>query len=528
MIPDLFLKGFVGRVSAVARSGRAAGAGLLCVLSITAFSWHRYSQPPRTWRPGELPVAFWAWQSRAPRQTDVDAAISQTGASALFLRAGQIDLEGGKPRRIRAVAGTMPKNIKLHLVYNATRDFLSGFEKLNPDEVAEAVADAYALDERRAAADGATVDGAQLDFDVPTRLLTEYARLLILVRERLPSEARLSITGLPAWMASRSLKDALSLVDFWIPQCYGASIPDRLERGEPIASPKLVAKAVARARELGRPFYAGLAAYGYAIHYSRDGSLLALRGDLGPEVVAGVAALELVGRHTFGGAGRELAETRSKEWRHVYRARVDCAIDRATVRTGEWIVFEVPTSESLRECALAAREQGGDALLGLCVFRLPSADDRTTLSTREVNYALADVDPAPSFNLQARAIPRTRSVLITVENDGSASSILGQSAMTLSVEVPSGTVRSVSLEGFASYEAIADAADDAHSGACSLRRADTLRFTKNWWRPGSRASAAIELAGELPASIQGECLVTTDAGREFREMRTVQVSRSGE
>lgn len=519
----------------VAKFKRAIALGAVCVISVSAIGFYRRSNKEVAWRPGELPVAFWAWHSRAPRQTDVDAAIRQTGASALFLRAGQIDLEAGRPRRIRAVAGAMPKDIKLHLVYNATRDFLSGFERLNPEEITEAVAGAYAFDTRRAVADGASVDGAQLDFDVPTRLLTKYARLLVMVRERLPADARLSITGLPAWMTSRSLKDALSHVDFWIPQCYGASIPDRLERSEPIASPKLVAKAVARACELGRPYYAGLAAYGYAIHYSRDGSLLGLRGDLDPEVVAGTSALELTGRNTFGSAGRgSSAEAPSSELRLVYRARRDCVIDGTPVRAGEWIVLEAPTSGSLRECAVAAREQGGNGLLGLCIFRLPTADDRTTLSTQQVACALADVDPVFSFKIQMISKPRTGQVLVTLENDGATSSILGLSAMTLLLRVPGGSVRAVSTEGFQAHESLVDyrgaapGDQDARLRVCSLRRAEVLRLKKSWWQPGARASALIEFAGEPPGSIQVEFVTVTDEGREFREARTVQISQSGE
>lgn len=519
----------------VVKSKRAIAFGAVCVVSVSVFGLYGHSHRTLVWRPGELPVAFWAWQLRAPEQSDVEAAIRQTRASTLFLRAGQIDLKAGRPRRIREVTGPMPKNIQLHLVYNATRDFLSGFEKLNPDEVAQAVAAAYAIDAQRALADGANVTGTQLDFDVPTRLLGEYARLLALMRKRLPAEAGLSITGLPAWMASSSLNDALSQVDFWIPQCYGASIPDRLEMSEPIASPTFVASAVARARKLGCPFYAGLAAYGYAIHYSRDGSLLALRGDLHPEIIAHAGGLELIEGQPFSGAvGRSSAEAPSGECRYVYRARDDCVIDGTHVRTGEWVVLEAPTSESLRACARVARDQGGDKLLGLCVFRLPTADDRTTLSTQEVSCALADVDPISSFKIQASPTPRTRCVLLRIENDGSAGSTVGESAMTLLLNVPSGTVRAVNVGDFSSYEAIVDAGgspgigEGTRLGVCSLRRADALRLTTNWWRPGSRACAEIEFVGEPPDSIRVECSSTDENGREFREVRTVRISRRGE
>lgn len=515
-----------------ARSKRAIAVCAVCVISVSAIGLYRRTQPELVWRPGDLPVAFWAWQSLAPSQTDVDAAIRQTKARTLFLRAGQIDSESGGPRRIRALTGAMPKNIELHLVYNATRDCLSNFGTLDPKELATTITDSFSDDARRAVADQASVRGVQLDFDVPTRLLKEYAGLLRLVRERLSTDARLSITGLSTWLASPSLTDVLSEVDFWIPQFYGAAIPDRLEKKQPIASPKLVAVAVARARELDRPFYAGLAAYGYAIHYSRDGSLLALRGDLDPEVVAQRNELVPVERKRFTEPGREDAS--SGEWRDVYRARSDCLTGGTQLRTGESMVLNLPTSASLRECARVAREQGGARLLGLCIFRLPSLEDRTTLSMREVARALADMAPEFSFKIQMVAKPRTGHVLVTIENDGSTSSILGLSAMTLLLKVPSGSVRAVSTEGFQAYESLIDLGGapqgdrDARLQVCSLRRAEVLRLTKRWWPPGARASASIEFNGEPPASIQAEFLTVTDEAREIREVRTVQTSKSGE
>ncbi len=99
----------------------------------------------------------------------------------------------------------------------------------------------------------------------------------------------------------------LGEVDFWAPQFYGAEIPATAERIIPIASPLEVARGVERARELGAPFYAGLAAYGQALVYDAGGRLVELRGDLDPARVASDANLELVGRRAFERASRETA-----------------------------------------------------------------------------------------------------------------------------------------------------------------------------------------------------------------------------
>src|SRR5207253_325174 len=143
---------------------------------------------------------------------------------------------------------------------NGTRSLLAEFERLDEAALASTLTETYAMDAVRASSDGAKVVGLQLDFDVPTRLLPHYERALRKMRERLPSGTKLSITGLPTWMDSPSLNETLSAVDFWIPQLYGAEIPDRLNQMMPISSSQTIARTVARLRRFNHPFYAGLSA----------------------------------------------------------------------------------------------------------------------------------------------------------------------------------------------------------------------------------------------------------------------------
>src|SRR6185503_21381412 len=65
---------------------------------------------PRVWSVDEVPVAFWAWRTQSPDKVDIKAAVEKAHAQVLFLRAGQIDYQDGKLRRIRPVAGSFPKD----------------------------------------------------------------------------------------------------------------------------------------------------------------------------------------------------------------------------------------------------------------------------------------------------------------------------------------------------------------------------------------------------------------------------------
>src|SRR6476660_4023595 len=98
---------------------------LSIVLIAAAFAISSYPRKPRAWPIAEVPVAFWDCRNQTPAGSDVRQAIDLTKAHAIFLRAGQIDLQDGTLRRIRPVVGLMPKDVDLHLVYNATRGLLA-------------------------------------------------------------------------------------------------------------------------------------------------------------------------------------------------------------------------------------------------------------------------------------------------------------------------------------------------------------------------------------------------------------------
>lgn len=517
------------------RKSRHLSLPAAVALLVTAVVWNATASR-RVWAPEETPIAFWTWHSHTPSQEAVSMAINNTAARTLFIRAGQIGYEGGELQRIRAVSGSFPKEIDVHLVYNATRSCLADFEKIDPSTLADVVAKAYAEDSRRAPGDNAHVAGVQLDFDVPTRLLSRYTRVLRALRALLPSDLKLSITGLPAWMDSSDLNETLDAADFWIPQFYGARIPERLDRAQPISSSTFVASAIARARRMNRPFYAGLAAYGYAIQYAPDGSLIALRGDLDPASVANNADFELISRGRF---EQTLGTPTASEWRYVYRARADSVVDGTSVHKGDSLMLDVPAAESLRASARAAREQGGDRLLGICLFRLPQQSDVTTLTMGEVAAALADRQPASSFRIDVNVEPLDdkdlagRRVTLTIFNEGAARSRMDDGAMGLALTVPPGSVREIRFSGFTSadFQCESSATDSLGNQTTilqpsSLRRASVLIFRAKAWPPGATAIATIEFSSAPPDVIRAIVGFTLDDGRTLQEYRTLDLKNT--
>lgn len=519
----------LARLKRLTRKQRLALA--LAITFLVALTWSGSAGRRRTWTPAEVPIAFWSWRSEIPSQHEVSEAVRQTGTKTLFLRAGQIDRDATGLRRIRPALGTLPRDIDVHLVYNATRSCLAEFEKLSPPTLAAIISEAYAEDSLRASRDGSHIAGVQLDIDVPTRLLRNYTKVLKATRDLLPGDLRLSITGLPTWMDSVDLRETLATVDFWIPQCYGATIPERLDRQQPISSIMLVENAVSRARRLNRPFYAGLAAYGYAIQYAPDGSLIALRGDLDPGLVVNNADFEMIDRGRFD----ERINTAS-EWRYVYRARNDSVVGETALRRGDYLMLDLPTSGTLLAAAGAAREEGGDQLLGICVFRLPLQNDPTTMSNKEVASALRNTEPASSTHIDASCEQMFddestywRLSLIII-NDGSANSRLDEGAMALTLMVPQGSVRAIKTSGFASSNFLCGAEPLGYRGdqpsglqTCSLRRASVLKIGAKTWSLGTQAAITIELSRKPLQTIDAIVEITLDDERAIQETRTLDL-----
>jgi hypothetical protein len=517
----------------------AAASGVVVATLATA-AWRR-AHAPRVWKPQEVSVAFWSWRAEAPAREELERASKETGARVLFMRAGQLDFAAGRVARVRAFKGSAPANVELHLVYNATPALLAEFERIDEGALAHAAVETFRADSERASKEGASVAGLQLDIDVPTRLLARYGRVLHAVRDSLPAGARLSVTGLPTWMnAGESLREMLGAVDFWVPQFYGAEVPATPERLAPIASPAEVRRASARAREVGKPFYAGLAAYGYALVYTEQGRLVELSGDLDPARVAADRNFELIERRAFGQGAPPAGE-----WRYVYRAREDASVGELFVRAGERVVLDMPSGESLRASARGVRETAGDSLLGVCVFRLPTRGDATTLGLAQIAAALEDREAQVSSRVTlARAAESaegsTNQLLVEASNDGAVAALYGEGAFTLTLRVPRGSLRGVtSLEGFDTFETLCESRADAENdgprqpsqdGAsqssteaarqtslrpCGAARASVVRLGARAWGLGALARAGLSFEGEPPASVPASVAVRRDDGGEW-------------
>jgi hypothetical protein len=480
---------------------------MLMALAVIISSFHR---KPRPWRTAEVPIAFWAWRHETPSELDVKQAIECDQARAIFLRGGQIDYQDGKLRRIRAVNGPLPKGIDLHLVYNGTHSLLSRLENIDEQQLASSLAAVFHEDCDRATQEHARVVGLQIDIDVPTRLLTKYEKLLAELHRQLPAEKRLSITGLPTWMKSAELSRVLAQVDFWVPQFYGAEIPARSDQMIPISSPKSIAEFVDSAREINKPYYAGLAAFSWALLYNSSGSLIDLRGDMDPATIAADPNLELIDQRPFDNSARE-----GSEWRYVYKTRADGVTDRLAMHAGDLLVLDIPSTESLRASARIVRERAGEKLQGICVFRLPAQDDPAALHTNQIATALADWDPVCDLRIRLQPGDKQKHAwILEVENAGTAGAVNG---LTIDLPVRDGTIASVIPGSDESAESMCGLNGKSTPAfePCSERRANLIRIHTTGLRPGQILRTKLELTAPPAPSVSIPVEIQTDTGARY-------------
>ena len=465
---------------------------LVCVSLVSIFHAR-----PRPWTVDEVPVAFWAWRTQSPDRLDIQAAVEKARAQVLFMRAGQIDYQDGKLRRIRPLTGSFPKGIKLHLVYNTTRAVLDRLGSIDSTTLANEIVASFQEDSLRATLDGADVSGLQLDVDFPTSLLPRYKQTLIAIRPEIHPGTELSITGLPTWMDSPALSSVLQNVDFWVPQFYGGEIPTRSSQSIPISSPESINYYVNKARQIDKPFYAGLAAYSIALLYNSSGSLISLRGDMNPAAVVSDPNLELIDQRSFASAER----------RYAFRAKADGVTEGLNMRAGDVLVIDLPSSESLRIASRIVRRLAGRKLMGLCVFRLPISDDPATLSIDQVITALDDRDSAAAIYVRLKQ-QQQHVFTLEIRNGGTVSPIIG--SLKVDLTVPAGSFKEIRSRPGVSLQPLC-----ADAQRCSERRANRLRLTVDFLAPGQTLTTTLLLNRDLPRTTGVSVAMQTETEQSY-------------
>lgn len=148
--------------------------------------------------------AFWLWSG-------VGSSVDMRGAEVVYLHQGEVNLYRGRPVFERL--GLPVSRLTFPRIWLTVR--LTTLEM--PDEIAARIIGLMA----RWSHSGNHVVGLQIDFDAATRRLDDYAQFLTTLREKLPREYALGVTGLLDWASTGDIATLNRLpVDELVVQTY--------------------------------------------------------------------------------------------------------------------------------------------------------------------------------------------------------------------------------------------------------------------------------------------------------------------
>ncbi|HZO91814.1 MAG TPA: DUF3142 domain-containing protein [Chthonomonadaceae bacterium] len=467
-------------------------AALMGMLAGGSLLWQRLRAP----RP-PLEVALWYWHQPFRLPPAEAAQLRALGVRQLFVRAGTFRKEGNGARLILAQqwAGKAD-GLAIHLVFNFDYDIVRHFGALSNEALAAAIREGVRRERARAERAGIHIAGVQLDFDCPTRRLSKYAELLRQLRATLLGSGAFSITALPTWFTDGDVQQVLNAVDFVVPQYYEAQIPKTLAEFKTVSRLRMAERGLASLGRTGRPFYAGVPAYGHALLYDDRGSLAGLYRAL--------SALDAAHHPSFRLARAFPADSRGRPATPATYIGEDIydfvAVSPARDGRGKGyhLVYDLPTPALVAQHLALVRAQGPANCRGIILFRYPESVGAMTLPLPALAAAIRGETARPSLRVQIKAASAPWELIETgrdaarapidltlaVTNTGTATTFLAPDAITLTLHFDRPGLEEADPRDFDSLEAFFDGQSRPASSAAvpplraSLPRANGLRLRK--------------------------------------------------
>jgi len=229
-------------------------------------------------RPGERPIhALYVWQRLWTDEVRENLTRSTEHVRHLMVLAHE---DGMPPIDVdwAALAGT---RLWVTLVYRYPVAFGPEFEA-DPEKALARVASEIQRGCAAAEAAGVRLRGVQVDYDAPTRSLRTYRDLLRALKPELPKGLNLSITALPTWLDDREFSPLARGLDFYVLQVHSFERPGGIDRPLVLCDTDRIPDYVARAEDIGMPYFIALPTHGYEVAFDPKGAFIGLSAD-GPK-----------------------------------------------------------------------------------------------------------------------------------------------------------------------------------------------------------------------------------------------------
>ncbi len=513
-------------------SQRGLFAVLACAVAWGGFAqFRRGNLPP----PAPLEVSLWYWNAPFHLSTAECEQLKALNVRALFVHAGTIERgEYGVCATLPQVWQSSPNAPTAHLVFNFDYSMVRHFSEIDNAATAKVVADAAKQARAKAESVGLKVVGLQIDFDCATRSLPKYADLLTRIRAALGRPAlKLSITALPTWYDSGDLGAVLDAVDFAAPQYYEANLSESLTRFAPVSDLQAAARGLAKAERFGKPFYAGLPAYGHALMTDETGRVLGLYREMTADEATRHPAFQFV---------RAFAADRSGQPATAQTTIGENLADFIAIRNardgrgrGYHLIYDLPTPELLaRHLALIEKNRPANCR-GVILFRYPEPGATMTLPLPAIAAALQKRTALPDLKVTVQSVASPWELIetgrkanrppfdvtVTVTNCGASDTFFAPDGLTLALTLDRPGINEIAAAAFDRAETFAANSDAAGAAVrCSPARANVLKLTK--WRlaPNETARISLRLPADAATTLRGNWTLRNPDGLTTRTGET--------
>lgn len=417
---------------------RWIGIGIACFAAILGFLLCRQ-------KPLATPeISFWFWQTPYTLTLQDREDLKRIGVRKMFVRAGTFTTDGKSvvlrfPQKYGPGANALP----VHLVFNFDGGVVRHFEKFELDAMAEDVARRIKIQWESARAAGLKVEGYQLDFDSPTRLLPRYAQLLKRIRGKLP-KTTVSATGLMSWLGTPQLRVLSRELDFLVPQAYEGETGLTVDKMRPISDPEYLKRALPEAESLACPYYVGLPTYGRALQYDDRGRLTGPYRGLSAGDAARHPAFKIERAFPTDRLGQPANEGNTTGEELLFLKAIKASSTGEGL--GYTIAYSIPTPEMVRGMVAAAMDARGPECRGFVFYRFPEKGDSLNVGIEGIEAAIRGETRKPQIEVQVEAARDNfgalekggepgMDVFVTIRNTGAASAFIADGSVEIDFEI---------------------------------------------------------------------------------------------
>lgn len=436
-----------------------------------------------------LPITYWHWHTEVGWSDDLQRQYDRNRVQQVIVRGGTLSTDGERmtrvvPAKFQPAGKGRPPII---LAYNMDTGALKNLESVPQAQIADLIAECFRRDKDRAEKAGWKVIGLQTDFDYPTRLLPEYAKLLADLRERLPT-VPFSMTGLQSWMGSTDFRTVADAAGTVYMQFYEGGLPRTLNADAPLSDLSTFRDRVDDLEALGVRYWVGIPAYSQTLLYDTQGKLVG--------TYRGLSVLDAARNPNF-----QLVSHRDTEGNVDVRFRAlrNGANGRGK---GYTLVYRYMLPKALRIDIHMVEAFTGPSCLGIAIFRAPEVGEATAIWPEAIfRRASLSITPVlvsttdPADLIEGAGADLKQTVRYQLQNAGEEATAFGPGTVTVSASWDKGRLLRAEKGDF---DTVTTFRDSLKSSAESANRVEWTRAGILPYVPGP----------ELELSVEGEPAIT--------------------